>query len=90
MRGKPLLPEEITESMLASVFPTLTACECQVLRWLVCGKRDGEIAVIQKIERATASTHVRNLLGKLHVENRHAAAMEVVREIICRPDRWEH
>ena len=82
------MPEDITETTLARVFPVLTPCERAVLRWIVCGKQDAEIAVICHIRPATASTHVRNLLHKLGVEHRQAAAMEVVREIICRPDRW--
>jgi DNA-binding NarL/FixJ family response regulator len=89
MSGVPPKPEEITENMLARAFPALTPCECKVLRWVNCGKTDGEIAVILAIATATVSTHVRNLRGKLQLETRHAAMAEVVREIICRPDRWE-
>lgn len=89
MRGVPPLPEEITENMLASAFPRLTLCERRVLHWVACGKQDAEIAVILDIASATVSTHVRNLLPKMQVENRQAAMAEVVRQVTCRPDRWE-
>lgn len=88
MRGEPPTPEDITETMIARVFPVLTPCECKVLRWIVCAKKDSEIAVIVDCARHTVSTHVRNLLKKLGVETRVAAAMEVVRQIICRPECW--
>ncbi len=75
--------------MIARVFPVLTPCECKVLRWIACAKLDSEIAVIVQCARHTVSKHVRNLIGKIGVENRLVVAMEVVREIICRPDCWE-
>jgi len=84
MREFPPSPEEITEPMLAAAFATLTPRECEVLIWIVRSKRDTEIGIILGIHATTASTHVRNLLFKLGVESRHAAAMEVVRVIICR------
>jgi DNA-binding CsgD family transcriptional regulator len=69
--------------VLAAAFATLTPRECEALLWIVRSKRDAEIAVIPGIHATTASTHVRNLLGRLRVESRHAAAMEVVRVIVC-------
>ncbi len=84
MKRLPPTPYEITLPMLAAGFATLTRRECQVLRWIIRGKRDTEIAIILGIQPRTASTHVRNILAKLSVETRLAAAMEVVRIIICR------
>lgn len=83
------MPGDIPETMIARVFPVLTPCECRVLRWIVCAKQDPEIAVIVQCAHRTVSKHVRNLIGKIGVENRLAVAMEVVREIICLPDCWE-
>ena len=52
------------------------------------GTHVAKIAVIRNISPATASKHARNILHKLGVKNRQDAAMEVVREIICRADCW--
>ena len=52
----------------------LTGRETQVLLWLAQGKRDAEIALICGLHPMTVSTHVRNLLAKLHCETRTAAA----------------
>ena len=85
----PPFPEQITEAMLSAAFPVLTHAECRVLRWVVCGKTDRVIAVILDLASSTVTTHVRNLIGKLGVESRLDAAMEVVRVIICRPPESE-
>ena len=69
--------------MLAAAFGTLTARECEGLRWIACGKQDAVIAAILGMSPRTASTHVCNILAKLHVESRIAAAMEAVRVVIC-------
>ena len=69
-------------ALSAKAFATLTERESEVLLWILRGKRDGEIAILLDISPATASTHVRNLLAKLGVESRLAAAMEVVRVVI--------
>ena len=45
---------------------------------IVAGKRDAEIASVLGIRPATATTHVRNLLGKLGVESRLVAAMTAI------------
>ena len=84
MRGLPPTPDEITLPMLAAAFATFTPRECEVLFRILHGKRDSEIAIILGIRARTVSTHVCNLLGKFSVETRLAAAMEVVRVIICR------
>lgn len=52
----------------------LTAREREVLDWIAQGKRDAEIAVILGISARTVSKHVGNILGKLTVETRGAAA----------------
>ena len=84
MSGWPPYPEEITEPMIAVAFSKLTRREREVLVWIVRSKRDGEIARILGNSTRTVTTHVCNLLGKLNVELRIAAAMEVVRSVICR------
>ena len=58
----------------------LTARECEVLRLLVQGHTNPEIAAALFISRKTASNHVTNILAKLGVETRTAAATYAVRQ----------
>ena len=57
----------------------LTPKERQVARWLAQAKTNGEIGTILGISTRTVEKHVENLLRKLHVENRTAAALEIAR-----------
>ena len=57
----------------------LTPRECEVLHWLVEGKRDAEIAVILDLSVRTVEQHVRTCLRKLDVETRTAACATVWR-----------
>jgi non-specific serine/threonine protein kinase len=57
----------------------LTPREREVLRLLVAGKTDREIADALFVGRRTASTHVGNLLAKLGVDNRTEATAVAVR-----------
>jgi len=52
-----------------------TRRECEVLQWLMEGKRNAEIAVILGISPFTVKTHVERILARLGVENRAAAAV---------------
>jgi DNA-binding CsgD family transcriptional regulator len=83
MSGLPPTPDEITELMLATAFGALTPRECEVLLWIARGKQDSAIATILGMRTRTATTHVSNILAKLHVESRRDAAVEVVRVVIC-------
>ena len=58
----------------------LTPKERQVARWLAQAKTNWEIGTILGISTRTVEKHVENLLRKLHVENRTAAALEIVRD----------
>jgi len=69
--------------LLRLAFRGLTQREAEVLFWIVEGKRDSEIAQILGISAATATTHVRNLLPKIGVESRLAAAMRAVAALNC-------
>ena len=57
----------------------LTRREIEVLRLLVAGRSNPDIAQQLYITRRTASTHVANILSKLNVESRAAAAAVAVR-----------
>ena len=58
----------------------LTARERDVLRLLVAGRTDREIGDTLSISHRTAMTHVSNILGKLGVESRTAAATLAIRD----------
>lgn len=66
--------KELSPARLEATFAALTKRETEVLFWITRGKRDRELASILGIRPATATTHVRNLLAKLGVESRLAAA----------------
>jgi DNA-binding CsgD family transcriptional regulator len=57
----------------------LTPKERQVARWLAQAKTNWEIGTILGISPRTVEKHVENLLRKLDVENRTAAALEIAR-----------
>jgi non-specific serine/threonine protein kinase len=58
----------------------LTPREVEVLRLLVEGKSDREIAEVLFVSRHTAANHVGSILGKLGVPSRAAAAAVAVRQ----------
>jgi len=58
---------------------SLSEREADVLRWLARGKTNDDIATILAISNRTVSKHVENILSKLAVENRTAAAIKAVR-----------
>lgn len=57
----------------------LTARERQVLELLAGGKANKEIAFTLKISENTVKNHLRNILEKLHLQNRVQAALYAVR-----------
>ena len=60
----------------------LSPREAEVLRLLVLGRSDDEIASVLFIGRRTAQTHVASILKKLQVSNRtEAAALAVRRQL---------
>jgi DNA-binding CsgD family transcriptional regulator len=58
----------------------LTPREVEVLRLLVEGRSDREIATALFVSRHTAANHVGSILGKLGVTSRAAAAAWAVRQ----------
>lgn len=86
-RGEVALPPEIARKLMQeikepteSITPVeaLTQREMEILRFLARGFSNQEIADELKISITTVATHVRNILGKLHLANRTQAALYAV------------
>jgi DNA-binding CsgD family transcriptional regulator len=60
--------------IVALVLPALTSRENEILHWIAMGKRDREIGTILNCSSRTVQKHVQNILEKLQVETRGAAA----------------
>ena len=67
----------------------LTAREQQVLQLVAQGRTNREIADKLVVSENTVKNHLRNILAKLHLENRVQAAAYALREGIApiEPDR---
>ena len=52
----------------------LTPRQAEVLYWISKGKSNHDIGIILSTATGTICKHVEHILGKLHVENRTAAA----------------
>jgi len=73
--GKSRIPSEVAERLAERLSgPTLTERETDVLRLIVSGNSNKEIAGVLFISEATVKTHVNSLLGKLGVTDRTQAA----------------
>jgi DNA-binding NarL/FixJ family response regulator len=85
--GQRHIPAEIARRLDARVPRTeLTEREREVLRFVVRGKRNREIADILGIGEGTVKTHVANILLKLGATDRTEAAMMAVDRGIVRLD----
>jgi NarL family two-component system response regulator LiaR len=94
-RGQPSLEPSIASKVLYELAhpvrstPTtdpLTARELEVLRLVAQGRSNREIAEKLVITELTVSTHVSNVLGKLHLASRTQAALFALREGIASMD----
>ena len=74
--------KEPTESMTPE--EALTPRELEILRFLARGLSNQEIAGELEISITTVATHVRNILGKLHLANRTQAALYAVEQGIIK------
>jgi two-component system NarL family response regulator len=83
-RGKSRIPPAVAERLAERLAgPALTARETDVLRLIVAGKSNKEIAAGLFISEATVKTHINNLLSKLGVTDRtQAATMALQRGIV--------
>ncbi|MCC5788830.1 MAG: hypothetical protein JJT75_04290 [Opitutales bacterium] len=67
------------QNVYAGQIQKLTAREQEVMQWLGNGKTNEEIAIILKIRPRTVQKHVENILRKLQLESRYAAATYAAR-----------
>ncbi len=83
-QGKSRIPPAIAEKLADRVSgQQLTARELEVLRRIVAGRANKEIASDLGISETTVKTHVNSLLGKLGVADRtHAATLALQRGIV--------
>ncbi|MBA1291770.1 helix-turn-helix transcriptional regulator [Pseudomonas lurida] len=61
----------------------LTCSELEILRWASEGKTVWEISQIRATSEATVKFHLRNIYGKLQVNNRVQAMNEAARRGLC-------
>jgi DNA-binding NarL/FixJ family response regulator len=83
-RGKSRIPPTIAERLAERLAGNaLTVREIEVLKTIVAGKSNKEIAAALFISEATVKTHINNLLSKLGVADRtQAATMALHRGIV--------
>ena len=75
------LMQEITEpTETMTPEEALTPRELEILRYLARGLSNQEIASELQISITTVATHVRNILGKLHLANRTQAALYAIEQ----------
>jgi DNA-binding NarL/FixJ family response regulator len=72
-------PQRITSGQPETT-DDLTSREIEVLEQVVAGATNQEIAETLHITKNTVKIHLRNILEKLHVQNRIQAAVQAVRE----------
>lgn len=73
--GKSKMPAFVAEKLAGRMGgPALTARELEVLKRIVAGRSNKEIAADLFISEATVKTHINSLLGKLGVTDRTQAA----------------
>jgi DNA-binding NarL/FixJ family response regulator len=87
MAGDTYFPAAIARKLAArQARETLTARELQVLRHVVAGLSNKEIAGALRMSEATVKLHISNTLAKLHVADRTQAAMVAVQRGIVHLD----
>jgi DNA-binding NarL/FixJ family response regulator len=85
--GKSKIPSFVAEKLAERMGgPALTARETEVLRRIVAGRSNKEIAGDLFISEATVKTHVNSILGKLGVTDRTQAATTALQRGIVHLD----
>jgi len=85
--GKKFIPPDVAE-ILSENFgqETLTPSEQKILRMIVGGKSNKQIAFESNVSENTVKTHVKNLFEKLHVSDRTSAATTAIKRGLVRID----
>ena len=79
-RGQTSIPPEVARKLAERLGgPELTDRELEVLRRIVAGRSNKEIAADLSVSEGTVKFHVNNVLGKLGVAARTQAATEAIR-----------
>ena len=74
------ISERGAETITATPAEALTERELEVLKLLATGKTNKEIGAQLNIAENTVKNHLKNILAKLHLENRVQAAAMAVRQ----------
>lgn len=77
--------EKQTVAPGASSQETVSVRELDVLRLVAGGASNKEIATALSVSEHTVKAHIRNILDKLHVQNRSEAAAYVLRKGLLKP-----
>ena len=86
-RGRKFIPNDIAQILSESVGKeTLTPTESNVLRMIVGGMSNKEIAFALDVSENTVKTHVQNIFGKIGVSDRTSAATTAIRRGLVRVD----
>jgi len=85
--GRSYLPPAVAAVLAAHGSPPdLTPREMDVLRLIVAGRSNREIAQALSIAEYTVKNHVKNILSKLNVEDRTQAATSAIQRGIVQPE----
>ncbi len=89
-RAEPTLAPEATKLLLETIVQPpsdygLSDREKEVLRHIVAGKKNEDIALALRISPSTVKNHVSSILTKLNVKSRTTAATKAVQENLLKP-----
>jgi DNA-binding NarL/FixJ family response regulator len=85
--GRKFIPGEIAAILSESIGQEeLTPAETNVLRMIVGGMSNKEIAFAQDVTENTVKTHIQNIFGKIGVSDRTSAATTAIKRGLVRVD----
>ena len=86
-RGKKFLPESLSKKIRDSyLYEDLTDTELEVLRMIVGGLANKEIAFALDVSQNTVKTHIKHIFEKLHVNDRTSASVVAIKRGLVRID----
>jgi len=85
--GRKYIPNEIAQILSENLGKEeLTPAESNILRMIVGGMSNKEIAIAQDVSENTVKTHVQNIFGKIGVSDRTSAATTAIKRGLVRVD----